>query len=454
MTTSAGHPERTLVQGGTVLTMESQGALSQADVLIEDGRILAVGRHLPTQDARVIDASNMIVMPGFVDAHRHCWQGSIRNVAVDTDLNGYFGGILASLAPRYRPEDVYAGTLSSDVEALDAGITTVYDWAHIMNSPAHADEAIRAHRDSGIRAVFGYGFPNISPEWFYESEKALSREEVMRVRKAYFSGDGGLLTMGLALRGPEHMSTFDVTRHDWSLAKELDLPISVHVGTGPGGIRYEAIRQLHDAGLLFEGTNYVHCVTISDQDRRWIRDSGGYCVCTPAVEMVMDFGMPAINKTLAAGMRPGLGVDVVTTVSGDLFTQMRAAHQVSRMLAFQAPDLGYTPVAAADVLRFATIDGARAIGLGGSTGSIKEGKHADLVLLRTDRLAMSPLNDPAGAIVAAASVADVDTVIVHGTVKKRGGVLTGLDPCKIARHAAASGAFLAQRQAAAADSAA
>ncbi len=401
--------------------MEDAGTLRNVDVLIEGGCIVAIGQDLPVQDALVIDARDMIVLPGFVDAHRHCWQGSIRNIAVDTDLNGYFGGILASLAPRYRPDDVYAGTMSSDAEALDSGITTVYDWAHIMNSPDHADEAVRAHRDSGIRAVFGYGFPNISPEWFYESEKPLPRDEVARVRATYFSGEQGILTMGMALRGPEHMSTLEVTRSDWLLAKELCLPISVHVGTGPGGMKYEAIRRLHDGGLLFEGTNYVHCVTLDDQDRQWIRDSGGHCISTPAVEMMMDFGIPAINKTLVAGMRPGLGVDVVTTVGGDMFTQMRSAHQLGRMQAFLEQDKGYTPVTSSDVLRFATIDGARAIGLGDRTGSIKTGKRADLILLRTDRLALSPLNDPAGAIVAAATIADVDTVIVNGVIKKRGG---------------------------------
>jgi cytosine/adenosine deaminase-related metal-dependent hydrolase len=436
---------RTLIQGGIVVTMESQGVLRNADVLIEGGRILAIGRQLPAQDAHIIDAGKMIVLPGFVDAHRHCWQGAIRNIAVDTDLKGYFGDILASLAPRYRPEDVYAGTLSSDVEALDSGITALYDWAHIMNSPAHADEAIRAHRRSGMRVVFGYGFPNISPEWFYESAKPLACDEVIRVRDTYFAGQRGLLTLGLALRGPEHMSTFEVTRSDWTLARDLGLPISVHVGTGSDGVKYHAIQRLHDAGLLFEDTSYVHCVTLTDEDRKRIRDSGGYCISTPAVEMMMDFGIPGINKALAAGMRPGLGVDVVTTVGGDMFTQMRAAHQVARMQAFLEKEQGYGAVTSADILSFATIDGARAIGLGDSVGSLKEGKCADLLLLRTDRIALSPLNDPIGAIVAAATVADVDTVIVDGIIKKREGTLIDIDPKDVAQNAAFSGAYLSAK---------
>jgi cytosine/adenosine deaminase-related metal-dependent hydrolase len=384
----------------------------------------------------------MLVLPGFIDAHRHCWQGAIRHVAVDADLNGYFGDILARLAPCYRPQDVYAGTVSSDVEALDAGITSVYDWAHIMNSPAHADEAIRAHRECGVRVVFGYGFPNIAPSWFYESEKALPRDEVERVRSAYFSSEDGLMTMALALRGPEHMSTFDVTRADWTLARDLGLPISVHIGTGPGGMRYQAIQQLDAAGLLFAGSNYVHCVTLSREDRQRIRDSGGHCIATPAVEMTMGFGIPAINETLAAGMRPGLGIDVVTTTSGDLFTQMRAAHQVARMQAFLEPDPGFAPITAADVLRFATIDGARAIGVDSKVGSLKVDKCADIILLRTDRLGFSMSIDPIGALVSSATAADVDTVLVDGVIKKHSGKLRDIDLQKIKENAAASGAYL------------
>jgi cytosine/adenosine deaminase-related metal-dependent hydrolase len=431
-----------LIKGGTVVTLDSAGVLRNADVLIGRGSIVDIGKDLAVDGADIIDARNMIVMPGFVDAHRHCWQGTIRNIAVDTDLNGYFGQVLARLAPRYRPEDVYAGTISNDAEALDAGVTTVYDWAHIMNSPAHADEAVRAHRESGIRAVFGYGFPNVSPEWSFESHKALRREDVMRVRETYFASDDGVLTMGLALRGPEHMSTFDVTRSDWALARELELPVSVHVGTGQGGIKYQAIRRMDAAGLLFEGANYVHCVTLSAEDRHRIRDSGGHCISTPAVEMVMDFGIPAINQTLAAGMRPGLGSDVVTTTGGDMFTQMRAAHQIARMQAHLERDEKYVPITAADVLRFATIDGARAIGLDSKIGSLKAGKRADLVLLRTDRLAFSPMNDPIGAVVSTATAADVDTVIVDGTIKKLAGKLVGIDPLTVAAMAAASGQYL------------
>jgi len=436
-------PSRLLIKGGTVITMEGAGVLRAADILLDGDSIAAIGTDLSATGADVIDARNMIVLPGFVDAHRHCWQGAIRHVAVDTDLDGYFGSILARLAPHYRPDDVYAGTMSSDAEALNAGITTVYDWAHIMNSSAHADEAVRAHRNSGIRFVFGFGFPNISAEWFYESKKPVLRDDVKRVRETYFTGSDGLGTMGLALRGPEYMSTLDVTRSDWALAKELGLPVSVHVGIGSGGVPYQSLRKLRDAGLLFEGTNYVHCVTLTAEDRKYIRDSGGHCICTPSVEMMMDFGIPAINATLAAGMRPGLGVDVLTTTGGDMFTQMHAAHQVARMQAFQ--DKAFTPITARDVLGFATIDAARTIGLDGRIGSLKTGKRADLVLLRTDRPGLSSLNDPVGAVVSAATVADVDTVIVGGVVKKRAGSLVGNDPVAIARQAAASGAYLSER---------
>ncbi|HXW19332.1 MAG TPA: amidohydrolase family protein, partial [Roseiarcus sp.] len=145
-----------LVKGGSVLSMDSAvGDLDSADILIVDGTIREVGPGIHVQDAEIIDATGHIVMPGFVDTHRHLWEGLIRNSLADGTLADYFRVVNGKFGPAYRPQDVYAGTLLSALGALDAGVTTVLDWAHVQNSPEHTDGSIAALRESGLRAVFG-----------------------------------------------------------------------------------------------------------------------------------------------------------------------------------------------------------------------------------------------------------------------------------------------------------
>src|SRR5690606_20807614 len=151
---------RLLIRGGTVLTLDGElGDMPGADLLIEGDRIAAIRPGIEADDAEVIDATGMIVMPGFVDTHRHIWEGVLRNIGTDVPLEGrtsYITFVLHKLAPAFRPEDAYLGNLVSSLGAIDAGITTLLDWSHIQGSPAHTDAVVQALNDSGIRAVFAY----------------------------------------------------------------------------------------------------------------------------------------------------------------------------------------------------------------------------------------------------------------------------------------------------------
>ena len=121
-----------------------------------------MGVGLEADGAEVIDASGMIVMPGFVDSHRHIWEGVLRNIGADVPLEGrssYISHVLHKLAPAFRPEDAYMGNLISALGAIDAGITTLLDWSHIQGSPDHTDAVIQALEDSGMRAVFALRVP-------------------------------------------------------------------------------------------------------------------------------------------------------------------------------------------------------------------------------------------------------------------------------------------------------
>lgn len=414
--------QKIVIQNGSVITGEKEvGTLTRADVLIEGSRILAVQPDIAVADSMVIDASDMIVMPGLVDAHRHTWEGVLKQLAANSDLGDYASRILAKFGPAYRPEDAYIGTLIGALEALDAGITTLFDWSHIQNTPEHTDAAIRGLQESGLRSIFGYGVPQAGAQWSFESQLRHS-DNAGRVRSQYFSSDHQLMTMAMALRGPE-FSTMDVTRHDWKLARELNLHMSVHVGSGPFGTPYRAIEQLSQANLLGPDTQYVHTNTLTDEAIQHIAESGGTAAVTPAVEMQMGFGFPATMRLMAYGIRPGLGVDIVTSTAGDLFTQMRSTFQVARLQAALEKSHSLPVPTVEDVFAFATIDGAHSAWLDQSIGTLTPGKQADIVLLTTDTLNLLPIHDPIASVVLGAYTSNVDTVLVAGRILKQSGRL-------------------------------
>ena len=329
-------PDRVLFRGGHLLTMDpTTGDVFDSDVLVEDDTIAAVGRGLEVGDAEVVDASGWIVIPGFIDSHRHTWETVIRGVAPDVSLAGYFEVVLAAFAPAYRPEDVYVGNYLGALEAIDAGITTLLDWSHINNTPDHSDEAIRGLRNAGLRAVYCYGNPNTSlADWWYESELN-SPEDIRRIREQYFSSDDQLITLAMGTRGPGFCKP-EVVKHDWELARDVGAPISVHVAMGPIAGRFSMVKQLDEMGLLGADTTYIHCNYLSDEEFRLIADSGGKVSIAPSVEMVMGHGTPPTAKALAHGLRPSLSIDVVTTVPGDMFTQMRFLFATDRLAAHEA----------------------------------------------------------------------------------------------------------------------
>ncbi|MCL6517225.1 amidohydrolase family protein [Alicyclobacillus sp.] len=428
---------RTLFKGGCVLTMDpALGNFKRADILVEDGRIVEVRPEIGGIDGEVVDASDMIVIPGFVDTHRHVWEAVIRNAGADwslpTYLNHlYFGGLGGTL----RPEDVYIGNLLGALEALDSGVTTLLDWT-MINSPDHADEMIRALREAGIRAVFAYGTPLRGAGAFWSRESDLKHpEDCVRVKRQHFSSDDQLLTFGLAIRGPE-FSSWEATLHDIRLARELGAICSMHVGFGSWGSVDRSIEKMYRAGLLGPDLNLVHVNTVHDEEFRLIAESGASVSVTPEIEMMMGHGYPLTGRLTQFGGRPTIGIDVVTSTGGDMFAQMKFLIQAERsrinegiLASGNMPER--LSISAREVLEFATIDGARALGLDSKVGSLTPGKQADIVLIRTTDVNLFPVNDPVGAVVQCAHSGNVDSVYVAGRAVKRNGRLVDVDLARL-----------------------
>lgn len=413
-----------LLKGGTVISVDPQiGDLATGDVLIQDDKIVGVDASIDA-DAEVVDCTGRIVIPGFVDSHRHTWEAAIRNCAPNATLDDYFVEVLDTFAPIYRAEDVYASNVAGSLECLNAGITTLVDWSHINNTPEHPDAAIQGLRETGIRAQYAYGSANTSLEkYWYFSAEAIPADDVRRVRETYFSSDSGLLTMGLATRGPGFTQD-QVVQAEWGMARELGIPVTVHVGMGRLAGRYAMVEQLDRLGLLGPDTTFIHCCYFSEHEWQRVKDTGGMISVAPQVELQMGHGWPPVNKARQFGLRPSLSIDVVTTVPGDMFTQIRAAFgaERARVNALTWESGEPTPenmLTARDMLTMATLDGAYVAGLEDRTGSLTPGKQADVVVVDARAIGVAPVHDPVAAVTLSADVSNIEHVIVGGTFRKR-----------------------------------
>lgn len=426
---AAGQP--ILIKGGCVLSLDrSIGDFEQADVLVEGAKIAAVRPNITAPNAAVIDARNSIVMPGFVDTHRHMWQGILRNILPDGSLQDYIRVVQRMVGQAYTPDDVYAGNLSSALGCIDVGVTTVLDWSHIHMTPAHTDAAIKGLAESGVRAVFAYGTPQHESGDWTKAPNHRFPGDIARLRKQYFNTDDQLLTLFLASPG----GTPEIILPTWRAARDVGARITIHVGVGEFG-RNALLERLHKVEPLRSDTTYIHCCTLNDTEWKLIRDSGGTVSIAGYVETLMGHGNPPTQKSLDFGVRPSLSVDVETSVPNDFFTQMRTVLSLqknevwARRLAGQK-DAGRF-LTAREVLEFATIEGAKANGLERKVGSLTPGKEADIILLRTDRLNVMPMNNAVGAVVTSMGPQNVDTVLIGGRIKKRHGELVGVDMARI-----------------------
>jgi len=238
-----------------------------------------------------------------------------------------------------------------------------------------------------------------------------------------------LVTLALAAPGPE-FTEYEVARAHWKLARDVGVRITAHVGVGTFG-QEGKLGAMGRAGLLGSDTTYIHCTTLSEEEIQMIVDTGGSVSLAAPVEMMMGHGMVPTQKFLDRGLRPSLSVDVETNVPGDMFTQMHTVLSLQRALLYKralSGEQNLPPMLTArDVLEFATIEGARANGLEDKVGTLTPGKEADLIMLRTDRVNVMPINDPIGAVVLGMDTSNVDSVFIAGKPMKRNGELVGVD---------------------------
>lgn len=456
-----GH--RYLIRGGAVMSMDPKvGDFAQADVLIEGKKILAVGPSLAAPGIPVIEARGRIVMPGFIDTHHHQFETALRSFLADGILindgsdtpsgnQTYFEFILSRFAPVYRPRDVYINELFGGLSQLDHGVTTVHDISQIHHTPQHSDAVAQALFDTGRRAALGYfegAGSNPSAAYAYP-------QDATRMMTKWFSSSDQLVHM---IMGGEVYLGAPTYTQSWTLGRQLGLQIAAHI-LSPFGIR-PIMDQLAqgkggvngDIGLGPDNL-FVHMTGMSDTAWQRVKDVGANVSLAVPIEMNMRHGIPPILKMQSLGLEPSLSVDVECTMTADFFTQMRAMMTMQRMVVNQMIlDPGFasgnwwpTPGASTpallntrDVLRFATMNGAKHLRLDHKVGSLTPGKEADIIILDAQALNVAPLNQVPGAVVSLMDRGNVETVIVAGKVRKWKGRLLDADISRLRQELEAS----------------
>ena len=419
--------ERTVIRNGFVASQDPKlGDQDGMDVLIEADEIVAVERSIQVADAHEIDASGFIVMPGFVDAHKHIWQGAMRGVCADWSILDYLTSIRMNAARFYAAEDMYAAHLHGGLEALNAGVTTVTDYCHNILTPDHAHEAIRGVAESGLRTIWNYGFnfPPSSSPFFRSLQQRVDFATELAGR--YFTSRDNLVTLGIAPEEARFAGSEQALDTQIDTARNLDARIFWHCN----GTTVEPPREvagLHERGKLGEDMLLVHMTGTEDDEWQMLADAGASVVFTPDTELQMGIGWPSNDKARRYGVTQAYGTDIVSNNSADMFATIRVGVQAMRRRQIDREGALPTgvPFSCQEALAWGTSEAAKAVGLDDRVGSIKPGKQADIILIDGTSLSMVgwDRHNVASAIVLQAQSVDVDTVWVAGKLAKRHGTM-------------------------------
>jgi cytosine/adenosine deaminase-related metal-dependent hydrolase len=414
-----------LIVGAHLLTMDDKlGEIAGGAVHVRDGTIVAVGPDVTAPGAERIEAEGAVVMPGFVDTHWHLWATLPRGLGAAG--KGGFNKALTTLAAQFRPTDNALGVRLSLAEAVHGGITTVCNFAHNTRSAEAARAEWKAMQDSGLRGRFLFGHPNDLAKDRLMDLPALEAfaKEVPR---------NGLVSLGMAARGPDR-SLAEIWRREWAAARDLSLPISTHVAYSREVARSGAIEAMEKGSYLGPDVQIVHATRASDDDLRRIADGGSVLALSPWTEMQAGYGLPPIARMQKQGLAIGLGLDNLALAgNADFFSLLKLTADLA---AAEAEEQGV--LSERQVLEWATIGGARTLGLDKQIGSLTPGKRADLIMVRLDQVNTAPSSRADVTLVRAAQPANVSLVMVDGRIHKRNGHAIGHESHKLLREAAAA----------------
>jgi 5-methylthioadenosine/S-adenosylhomocysteine deaminase len=425
MTNESSKPSRGtyLIKGGAVITVDPElKTLPKADILVRDGVIVKIGGDVDPSGAEIIDASNMIVMPGLIDTHYHMWSSLGRNFLSDRGFE-YFPAKWAT-SELYEADDFHNSVMLGLAELANGGVTTVNNWSHNNRSPRHVDAELRAHQNSLLRARYSIGHIDRLPV-----DVVNSFDDLDRVQAEWFADTArldGLIHLGVNLRGLVQ-SDARVFHEEMQGMLKRGLPVCIHASQARPNSDDAA--DYERRGYLGRKFLFCHYIAATDSDRAAMARSGTPLSFSTHSELRLgEHGDPrlALLKARAAGVSVTLSSDATSIAPPNMFENMRFTWNMCipwKDTETEAlPPLGFC-----EAIEMATINGAKALGLDDVTGSLTPGKRADVIMIRTDDLNIAPLANIETTVVLSATPANVDTVIVDGRILKRHGRLLHYD---------------------------
>lgn len=415
-----------IIKVGTIVTMDSENSVVRSGYIwSEDGLIKEIGSGPPPRiEAELIDLGNHIVIPGFIDTHTHLWNGLWRSYVGSYGPQSTYPSLGTTIGPAITPEEQKVAVLAAAAEFLDAGITTVHNWAHNMVSYDHAAAELAGMTEAGIRGRLSYGY-----HWSMDPGVPMDVSNAVKLRG---QNSSSLIDFGVALRNdttadPEFTRLFPslsvpvpVLAEEIAESRRNGLPTTMHILTkGPASYYIDAgyvtADNLIAHGYFWRGDEWIelahHDVRISVSPYSAIKGQRVVAPIADALDAqaVVSLSHDHMNRSGRADMFRLMD----TTMSG-------AALGGGEALTFL------------QTLRLATLDGARALNLEDKVGSLEPGKHADLVAIRKNSLSLTPVFDPVTTVVNSAANSDIDWVIIDGVVKKKNGTLVDLDRAALA----------------------
>ena len=392
-------------------------------VAVEDGVITAVGdRPEGFRPDKIINGSGKMLIPGLINAHTHSYMTIFRNCADDLKFNDWLFGRILPLEDQLTEEDCYWGSLLGIMEMLSTGTTSFNDMYIFINAQA------RAAAESGIRAVLSRGLTGGKDD---PEGGARRLDEAEREIRAWSGREN--ITFMLAPHAP-YTCDEEYLRSVAEKARELGLGVNTHLSESLGEV--EGVKNKYGCspvefydrcGLLGERTVAAHCVHLSAEDMDLLARRGVSVAVNHASNLKLANGIAPVPELQKRGVSLCLGTD--SAASNNSLSVLRELSLVT--LLHKGSSGNPLAVTAAQGFEMATVNGAKALGLGGKTGEIRPGYFADLAIFDLRQPGITPLGDPVAALAYSGAGLSAHTVIVNGRVVLENGEFTTIDPQRV-----------------------
>ena len=407
-----------------IVTLSNNEYISNGYIGIEDSKIVYVGQEKPDFIAdTIIDGKNKLAMPGLINSHTHSPMTLLRSYADDMNLEKWLFDYIFPVEEKLKADDIYWGSMLAIAEMIKSGTTCFADMYYFM------DEVGKAVLDTGIRASLSRGCQKFSSE---DENGTIRLKENIYLYENYHLKGNGLITVMIGPHAP-YTCIPDYLKECFSTAKSLGIGMHIHLAETKTEIdtiteRYgkPSVELCYELGILDDTVVGAHCVHINQNEIEMLKETGVNIAHNPTSNLKLGSGFAPISEYFDCGINICLGTDGASSNNNlNMFEEMNLVSMISKGIHNDA-----TLIKAYDVLKMATINGAKALGLN-NIGKIEEGYIADIIILDLDKPHFYPRHNMLSNLVYSAQGSDVDTVIVNGEILLKNREYTKLDFEKI-----------------------